>query len=174
MKRILEVKGRTGRYDVPSFLWTENEPLTIEIKINESREGVFVAKAICGDEKKTVFLSETMSFDIPPEFIKNGGYNPVLILLEFRTVDLSRKLVDNDPTKGGYFIEPLYIEQVEENTTAYAWLEMTANAISKLNERIESIENKLSAFEDNGVPLIFENEEYKEQEEQIEEEIEKE
>lgn len=157
MKRIIKVKGRTGRFDVPSFLWTENETLTVQFDVVESVQGKFIAVAMCGTQKKTVTLDESKEIEITPEFIKDGGFQPVSFLLEYRTLNDDRLIVSNDPKKGGYFIEPLLIQRVDENTTAIAWLQKVENDMQALSARIARTEERLAKFEDNGVPLIFED-----------------
>ncbi len=159
MIRTIKVKGRTGRFDSPSFLWTENETLTIEFEIAESRVGRYVAVVTCGTQKKTVYLSNDTTVDISPEFIQEGEFNPVSVLLEFRNKQGDRVIIPNDPAKGGFFIEPLYIERVTENTTAIGWLTKIETALAELRARQDETEKKLQQFEDEGVPLLAENEE---------------
>ena len=159
MKRIIKVEGLTGRFDVPSFLWAENEPLTIQFDIAESRRGKFVATAICGDQIKTEYLNNDRSFTLDPEWIKAGNYQDVSILLELVTNNGNAVIIPNDPKKGGYFIEPLRIDRVDENTTAVAWLQKIEANLSTLRMRIKNVETRLQEFEDNGVPLVFEENE---------------
>lgn len=159
MIRIIKVKGRTGRFDTPSFLWTENETLTLKFEIAEARVGRYVAVVQCGTQKKTVYFSKNTTIDVLPEFIQKGEFNPVSVLLEFRTTQGDRVIISNDPAKGGFFIEPLYIERVEGNTTAIAWLTKIESELAELRTRQEETEKKLRQFEDEGVPIFSENEE---------------
>lgn len=158
MKRVIKFKGRTGRWDIPSFLWTENETLTIKLEIAESRVGKYIAVVNCGEQKKTVYLDKDMTIDISPDFLKNGKFNPIYVLLEFRDLRGNRPIIPNDPAKGGFFVEPLYIERVTENTTAIAWLTKIENDIAELKKMQGNINEKLQKFEDEGVPLLAENE----------------
>ena len=121
-------------------------------------QGKFIAVATCGTQKKTVTLDESKEIEITPEFIKDGGFQPVSFLLEFRTLNDDRSIVSNDPKKGGYFIEPLLIQRVDENTTAIAWLQKVESDMQALSVRIARTEERLTKFEDDGIPLIFEDE----------------
>ncbi len=159
MKRIIKVKGLTGRLDVPSFLWTENETLTLTFDIEEKRVGRYVVVVLCGEQRKTVYLGRDMSVEITPQFIKDGGYQPLTILLEFRNTYGDKVIIPNDPTDGGFAIEPLRIERVNENNCVLAWMQKLEGDMAALGARLTTVENKLAAFEDEGVPLLAETEE---------------
>ena len=149
MKRTINFRGRMGRYDVPSFLFTENDSLEIVFNVQTYTLGKYIAILTCGKRKQAFALGEDMTVTVPPEFIKRGDFNPLSILLELRTVAGDKIIIPSDPAQGGYHIEPLYIEKVEGNTTAIAWCQ-------ELEERIKHVEDKLTEFDNKGVPLVFE------------------
>ena len=154
MKRIIEIKGRTGRFDVPSFAVTENEKLTIEFRFDKPSNGRYIASFLCGNAKKVVTLDKTLSATLSPEFFAKGEYRPVHILLEMRSAKTDKVLISNEPAEGGYFIEPLFLDTVAQNTTAYAWLTSIEKSISAIVDRLLVVENKLKEFEEEGVPLV--------------------
>ena len=158
MRRIIKVKGLTGRLDVPSFLWAENETLTLVFDIEEKRTGRYVATVLCGEQRKTVYLGRDMSVEIPPQFIKDGGYQPLAILLEYRNQSCDSVIISGDPTNGGFAIEPLKIERMNENTYMLAFLQALEKEMKALGSRMSAVETKLEQFEDEGVPLLAEEE----------------
>lgn len=158
MIRRIKIKGRTGRFDVPSFLWTENETLTLKLDVEEKRVGRYVAVVRCGEQRKTVYLNAEMTVELSPEFIQKGEYQPLTVLLELRNAQGTRVLIPSDPEKGGFCIEPLKIERMGENTCAVTWMQKLEGELGALRTRVEKTENKLKEFEDEGVPLLAENE----------------
>lgn len=149
MKRTINFRGRMGRYDVPSFPFTENEQLEIFFNIEGFTLGKYIAVLTCGKRKQAFALDKDMTVMVPPEFIKRGDFNPLSVLLELRTAAGDKVIIPSDPARGGYHIEPLYIDKVEGNTTAIAWCQ-------ELDQRLKRVEDKLKEFEDKGVPLVFE------------------
>lgn len=153
-KRVLKFKGLTGRYNTSSFIFTENEPLVIGFEFTEHRLGKYVADVVCGSKKMTVALDGKMEIKIRPEFIVDGGFEPIYIYLSFLNYIGDKIIICNDPAKGGFFVEPLYIVRTNESTTGQAWLDMVEKIIADLTARVEAAENRLKQFEDDGVPLI--------------------
>ena len=137
MNRKLTIKGTTGRYDVPSFVWTENENLSITFDIRETRAGRFYAVIRCGNRIKEISLAKYQTVEIPAEFIQKGGFEPLNISLEFRNASGTAVIVPSDSKRGGYFIEPLYFRRVEETTTAIAWLQDVESKLNATNARID-------------------------------------
>lgn len=154
MQRIIKLRGRTGKFTTPSFLYTDNEPLVIKFDITEHRVGKYVAQVVCGEQKKTVYLGKDMSVEVLPDFIKAGEFNPVYVHLEFRTQYGDKVVIPNDPAKGGFFIEPLYIERVSGNTTFLAWATKMEEEMKAMNNELDTVKAKLKEFEDEGVPLV--------------------
>ena len=144
MVRTIELKGRTGRFTTPSFSWTENEPLTIKFNVNETRFGRYKLIIRCGKMEKIVTLyPKDMSVEITPDFIKNGGFEPIELLLDFREPISDKIIISNDPKKNGFFIEPLYITRVEGNTTGIAWLTKIETELAQLKQLVLSHGEKL-------------------------------
>jgi hypothetical protein len=143
MKRILKFEGKTARWDVPSFLWTENEPLTIEFDIVEQRAGTHYASIRCGNRLNEVSLATSKMVEVPAQFIKDGDYSPLQISLEFRSDKGGAVIVPADPKRGGYFIEPLAIERVEESTTAIAMLQALEAQFKAKTEKLAEDINTL-------------------------------
>ena len=122
MIRTVNFTGRTGRFDVPSFLWTDNEELTIKLNVQEYRQGKFVCVVKHGNAQMTVYMTKDKTITLTPDWLKENGTAPLEILLELRTLDLSRVIIPNGRENGGYFIEPLQIEHVDATFTAVGWL----------------------------------------------------
>ena len=122
MIRTVNFTGRTGRFDVPVFLWTENEELIIQLNVQEYRQGKFVCVVKHGNARMTVYLTKDKTITLTPDWLKENGTAPLEILLELRTLDLSRVIIPNGRENGGYFIEPLLIEHVDATFTAVGWL----------------------------------------------------
>lgn len=158
MERIITLKGRVGRYDVPSFLYADNDVLGIRFSTQNCTLGKYIAVASCGKLKQALYLDKNMRIEIPADFIKRGNFQPLCISLELRTMQGDKIITPADPTQGGYLIEPLYIERANNNTTAIAWLQKVEARLDEYNERLTAFGEKLSQFEDDGVPLIAEQE----------------
>lgn len=157
MNRILKFTGKTGRWDVPSFLWTENDTLSITFDIRETRVGIFYATIRCGKRIMEISLAKYMTVEIPSDFIKNGDYEPLNISLEFRSASGNAVIVSSDPKRGGYFVEPLYIERMDESTTAIAWMQDVEKKIEQTNEKVAETNALLQKQQEqlDGVPALI-------------------
>lgn len=154
MERIITIDGRLGRYDVPSFTYADNEPLTLRFKFKDLRGGRYRCAVVCGDEKKVDYLGEDNRIEIPPEFIRNGGYNPVFVYLELRHPQSNAVIISSKQEEGGFFVEPLEIEQLDTNLTAKGWMSKVEGELEALLRRCVMLEDKVAMFEDEGVPLL--------------------
>lgn len=136
MLRIIEIKGRTGRFSVPSFPLTDNEELTIKFNIYETRFGRYIVIVKHGNLQKTFALDpKEMAVTLTPDWIKAGGLEPIYFLLEFRNPTADKVIIGNDPNKNnGFFIEPLYITRVDGNTTGIAWLNKIETELTTARE----------------------------------------
>ena len=154
MNRKLTIKGTTGRYDVPSFVWSENGKLSITYDIHETRVGRFYAVIRCGQRIMELSLAKHQTVEIPAEFIKAGEFEPLNISLEFLNASGTAVIVPSDPKRGGYFIEPLYFRRIEETTTAIAWLQEVESKITAVEEKIEETNARVEACNEgiNKVP----------------------
>lgn len=164
MIKTIKLKGLTGRFTAPSFLWTENEPLTIKFDINEHRTGRYVCVVKCGTQEKTIYLAKDLAVEISPDFIKDGEFNPIYVFLEFRNTYGDKVIIGSDPAKNGFYIEPLYIERCIGNTTFQGWASKIESEIAELRSALAIANEKLQKYEDEGVPLIAEEENENEKE----------
>ena len=156
MKRTIMFNEKIGRYDVPSFLFTENELLEIFFHLEHRTFGKYIAILTCGNRKQVYSLDNDMKVIVSPEFIKRGNYQPLSILLELRDPKADKVLIHSDPAFGGYHIEPLRIVKADGNITAISWCQELETRIEEFGERIKRVEDKLKEFEDKGTPLTFE------------------
>lgn len=141
MIRTVNFTGKTGRFDVPSFLWTENENLTIKFDVKRYIQGIFVCVVKHGNAKREFKLEEDMTITLYPDWLKENGTAPLEILLELRTLDLSRVIVPSGREKGGYFIEPLLIEHVDDTFTAVGWLTKIESGMEEMALQIEELQS---------------------------------
>lgn len=141
MIRTIHFTGRTGRFDVPSFLWTENENLTIKFDVKRYIQGVFVCVVKHGNAKREFKLEDDMTITLYPDWLIENGTAPLEILLELRTLDLSRVIIPNGRENGGYFIEPLLIEHVDDTFTAVGWLTKIESGMEEMALQIEELQS---------------------------------
>ena len=160
MIRTINFVGRRGLYDLPTFLVTANEPLTIKFAGLDIRLGKYVATIRHGKETLSVYLSNVMSVDIP---------TPIEMFLELRDNNGTRVLIGSAKSHAdlnGYYIEPLKLEKVDGSWSMIAWLQRIENKIQELktetdtklknmDDRLMRTEETLSHYENNGVPLQF-------------------
>ena len=70
MLRTITMHNRTGIFDIPSFLLTENEALTLKFVGLSHRIGKYVVTIVHGKNKKTIYLPLSFVVDISAEFLK--------------------------------------------------------------------------------------------------------
>lgn len=161
MIRTINITGRTGRIDVPSFLWSENESLTLKFVTREIRIGRYVCEVKLGEKTKTVYLGNDMSVTILPEWMKDGIGKHLEIYLEFRTPDISRVIIPSAKSETdctGFLIEPLLIEKLDDSYSASGWLSKIEDKLSSLQAELAEAQEKLAMYEENGVPWLVETE----------------
>lgn len=171
MIRTINFIGRRGTFDLPSFLITENEPLTIKLEGLDATLGKYVLTIRQGEKEKTMYLSNIMSLDIPAEWLKSSDVNyPIEVFLELRDNAGTRVLISSAKTptdQTGFYIEPLKLERVDKAWSMVAWLQRVEREIEaiKLNQKLtdaatlayfKKIEDKFTEYEDKGVPLPVE------------------
>lgn len=147
MTRTLKLKGRTGLFDVPSFIVTENEVLKIRIQSDEPRKGRFRLTIRHGNLKRTYTLSKGETIELSPEWLKKNAEN----------LDFSLAFLDPAETyvvKDDYQIEPLKMETLDGNFTFTAQLQEILRRQDEQEEKITALAEKLAEFETNGVELI--------------------
>lgn len=150
MERILTIKGRTGYFDTPSFLVSENENLVIKINIvDEIRIGKFRLIVKHGKHVKQYALSKTDEITLSPVWLKMSEEN-----IEFSLVFLNA--TETEVLKNDYQIEPLKLETVDGNFVFTAWLQELEQKQKELDARLLVAEEKIASFENEGVPIAFE------------------
>ena len=150
MERILTIKGRTGYFDTPSFLVSENENLVIKINIvDEIRIGKFRLLVRHGKHVKQYALSKTDEITLSPVWLKMSEEN-----IEFSLVFLNA--TETEVLKNDYQIEPLKLETVDGNFVFTAWLQELEQKQKELDARLLVAEGKIASFENEGVPIAFE------------------
>jgi hypothetical protein len=161
MKININIQGRTGRFDTPSFLLTANEDLTLCFNVKETRVGRYVAKFKHGENKMTAYLTkEDRSVNIPASWLNKAGAVPLEIFLELRDGTGTRVIIPSaksETDKEGFFIEPLKIVEMEDGWSACGWLQELENAFAEINGKVDDVSERVKKFEDDGVPLTFED-----------------
>jgi hypothetical protein len=156
MERIITIKGKVGLYDIPCFTYADNEPLVLRFNTKKLADGQYRAVVMCGENKKTVYLGDDMAVELPPSFLAKG--EAVYVSLELRHKKTEALIISGDASQGGFLIEPLKLDRVEEYTTAHAWMQKLEGDITALKEELSAVKGKLEQFEDEGVPLLAETE----------------
>ena len=157
---IVNVKfnGRTGRVEPSSFLLSSNEDLTVHFDIPEKRTGRYVAKFVHGTDELTVYLMKDKKAEIHAEWLNRAGAVPLEIFLELRDNTATQVYIPSakdEEDKDGFFIEPLKVEEMPNGWRACGWLQALEQAFAELNEKLGSVSERLTKFEDEGVPLNF-------------------
>ncbi len=151
MTRALKIKGRTGLFDVPSFLVSENESLTIKLNFAEERRlGRYRLIVRHGEYKKTFSFKKPDPIELSPEWLKSSAEN-----VEFSLVLLNEN--ETAVIKDDYQIEPLKLETVNGNFTFTAILQELVSKQGEQDQKLLGLEERLKQFEDEGVPLFAKN-----------------
>lgn len=154
MKRKLIFNGFVGRWDTPSFLLTENEPLTVELSASKDLVGKHILTAVCGDFTAS-YAYDGQELTFPAEVLQG---NALELFLQLRTVEGDRVIIPSafTPIEKGYFIEPLKLIKVDGLVSAIGWLTDIENRQKKIEEEQAKINARLDEFTSDGVPLDFE------------------
>lgn len=158
MIRTITIRGRTGRYDVPSFVLTQNEPLKICFVAEELTSGVYRAVISHGNAPKiNVSLAVEKSVALPPEWLARGNTEPIQVVLQLLDPAQS-KVIKND-----FYIEPLVV--VSDGARGYeATAEMTAQSarilalervVAVYGAKLEAFEKQLKDYIDNGAEIFL-------------------
>ena len=171
MIRTIDIIGRRGRYDLPTFLLTDNEVLTLKITGVDPHLGRYVATIRHGNETKTVYLNTGMTFDLPAAWLAINGEKPLEIFLELRDNTGTQVLIHSAKSitdQVGFYIEPLKIERVDKNWSLVAWLQRVENNLTnikrdfnaesqKIKDRMSKVEERLSEYDEKDIPLSVED-----------------
>lgn len=152
MKRILTIKGRMGRFDEPSFLLAENEPLCVLFYFPEEiRIGNYLVVARHGNaSKKTFTLGEDKLVKLSADWLQQGGTENVEFSLCL-TNQKGTRIVKDD-----YMIEPLKIQNVDGNFIATATIFEMEKRQAVLEEKVLALEERVAEYENGGTELKFE------------------
>ena len=150
MTRILTIDGRTGLFDSPSFLLSENESLKIKLHFkDEILTGRFRLVVKQGEFKKTFSLSKNEEIELLPAWLTKGGES-----LEFSLVFLNA--TETAVIKDDYQIEPLKLETVNGNFVFSALVQNIIAEQKRQAEILSEMQEKLNQYEDEGVPVVLE------------------
>lgn len=170
MVRNINFIGRQGRYDLPTSLLTDNEPLTLKLNGLDAKLGKYILTLKHGGNIKTIVLGPAMTVDIFADWLNDGQEKILEAFLELRDNLGTRVLipsVSNNMDTRGFIIEPLKLERIDEQWSIVAWLQSVEQEIEaiKLNQKLtdaatiahfKAIEDKFAEYEDKGVPLQIE------------------
>lgn len=157
MKRTITIRGRTGRYDVPSFVLVQNEPLKLCFAAEELTSGVYRAIITHGNAPKiNISLAIEKSVTLSPEWLAKGNTEPVQVVLQLLDPAQS-KVIKND-----FYIEPLtMIKDDEGGFEATAEMSAQSERISDLEKtvqeygkKLEELQEKLKDYIDNGTEIF--------------------
>lgn len=157
MKRTITIRGRTGRYDVPSFVLVQNEPLKLCFAAEELTSGIYRAVITHGNAPKiNISLAVEKSVTLSPEWLAKGNTEPVQVVLQLLDPAQS-KVIKND-----FYIEPLtMIKDDEGGYEATAEMSVQAERISDLEKtvqeygkKLEELQEKLKDYIDNGTEIF--------------------
>lgn len=153
MIRILNIKGREGRFDEPSFIISENENLIIKVVlVDERRVNRFRLIVKHGNLQKTVTLAKNESVEFSPDWLKENAEN-----LEFSLMYLNPS--ESAVIKDDYHIEPLKLQTLEGNFIFSAIVQDFEKRLSEQERRFKNLEKRVQEYETNGVTLTPEEDE---------------
>lgn len=158
MNRTITIRGRTGRYDVASFVLAQNEPLKLCFVAEELTSGVYRAVITHGNAPKiNVSLAVEKSVTLSPEWLARGNTEPVQVTVQLLDPAQS-KVIKND-----FYIEPLTV--ISDGAGGYeATAEMTAQSarilalervMAAYGAKLESFEKQLKDYIDNGAEIFL-------------------
>ncbi len=155
MEIALMIDGRIGRFDIGAITVTENESLTVAFNgIPKDNFFRHIVTFINGEKRHTATLTSNMSVELDAAFLYGGEC--VEILLETRNAKTDKVVISSNPENDGYFIEPLRLGYVETNRIAYGWMSKIEADITLIRKRLKVVEDDLSEFKDEGVPVLVE------------------
>lgn len=159
MIRVVKFNGRQGFFDLPSFLLSKNEDLTIKFIGLDKTRGKYVLTIARDLLKETFFLSDNMTIDIPNRII---AFSPQKIefYLELRDETGTNVLIGSakhryDATS--FYIEPLKVERVSNGWGLTGWLQNIELELQEIKTQLLQVQETLAKYEQKGIPLIFEN-----------------
>lgn len=157
MERTINIEGRIGRFDIPSFTVTENERLTLHFDgLPDSTAYRFIAAFICGEKRHIVTLDGSNRATLDYELLSGG--NSIEIKLEARSSKTDKLLISSNLEEDGFFVEPLKIEHIDGKLTAVGWMQRIESELEAIRQRLGVAEAEIQGFKEVGVPLPVVNE----------------
>lgn len=147
MLRTLTVKGNLGTFDESTFLLAENESLRIRVNFADSvRVNRFRVVVRHGLAQEQVFtLRNGQTIDLSAQWLNDGGTEDV----EFSLLYLNAN--ETAVIKEDFVIEPLRVEKINGVFALAPFLRQILAVQEDMLARISNLEEKLQAYEDNGV-----------------------
>lgn len=153
MIRTVTIEGRTGLFSVPSFFISDNESLEIKFEFkDEIRRGRYRVVVRHGTLKKTFSFARTDTIELSADWLKKNAEN-----VEFSLVMLNA--TETEVIKDDYQVEPLKLETLDGNFVFTAVVQSILDKQREMDEKLNEIISKLIDFEENGVPLVLEENE---------------
>lgn len=144
-QRTITFTGMTGRYDVPSFILSENSDLCIRLDLSPFRSsGLYRVTAIHGGSPVYVFTltAKENEITLPASWLKGGGVE--MLELSLKQYNAAGTVLIN----GGYYIEPLEIVALEGEYRATALLQASFENVKRLEqewaERFEAFKSEVA------------------------------
>lgn len=137
MNRKIIFTGREGRFDVPFFTLSDNESLQIEIDLPKAQNGIYYFTARHGKALKRVALVGNLIVELPSDWLKQGGIEPILCELEIR--DRSGVVVYKK-----YNVEPLEIKESEAGTEYFAAVQAIERENAELRKELGEVKAALA------------------------------
>lgn len=152
MERILTIKGSVGKFDVPYFVASDNEGITITLSTpEETRIGIYRLVIRHGNaEILNKSIRSGQSIHLTSEWLKLGEDENVEFSLMFVSQDGARIIKDN------YKIEPLKVESVNGNFSFCSWVDSIVKRCEELDKRFLELKKRVEEYEKNGIELISE------------------
>ena len=139
MNRKIIFKGSEGRFDVPFFTLSDNENLQIKIELPIVQNRVYYFVARHGKALKRVALTGNLIVELPADWLKQGGTEPILCELELR--DRSGVVVYKK-----YNVEPLEIKEAEVGTEYFAAVQAVEKENAELRKELGEIKENFAAL----------------------------
>lgn len=152
MKRKITIKGRTGLFDIPSFVVVENDVLNIIVDIpDEIRVYKYRLVIRHGNLKKTFTLYKGMTAMLEPDWLNANNEN---LEFAFALLDDRDRVIKDD-----YQIEPLKMETLEGDFKFSAQVQALMKWQEEHGKKLAELEARFSTYENSGVNLSLVDEE---------------
>lgn len=156
MKATININGLVGGWDLPEYKVSDNEDLTVAFKgLHMSHLYRYLATFKLGAAKSTITLDKDLTATVNSDFLNTQG-DVLEVFLEARSAKTDRLLISSNPQGDGFFIEPLKILRFDETLTAVGMLGEINKKMAALDSRLLAAEQRLREYNEQGVPLVAE------------------